>query len=137
MASINLCHGPEPRVHGLVQAMLLLLLNEQEDHGYQLLHRLAAEIPEDMMPAPAVVYRLLRDLEQTGSIKAALQPGTAGPARKVYSLTAAGADHLQEWIGTVRQRIGLLEGFLDRCDHVQNREESGLRHTSPVSEGSQ
>ena len=118
MASIHLCHGPEPRVHGLVQATLLLLLKEREDHGYQLVQRLSAEIPEEIAPAPAVVYRLLRDLEQIGSVRAELRPGEAGPARKVYALTDAGEIHLRDWRETVKQRIGLLENFLDRCNQI-------------------
>jgi PadR family transcriptional regulator, regulatory protein PadR len=118
MASINLCHGPEPRVHGLIQALLLLLLKEREDHGYQLVQRLGSEIPEEMAPAPTVVYRLLRDLERIGSVRAELQPGAAGPARKVYTLTSAGEVHLEDWVATVKNRIELLQTFLRRCDQV-------------------
>lgn len=104
----------EPRVHGIVRAMLLLLLKELPDHGYKLVHRLAAELSEEMMPAAAVVYRMLRDLERAGAVRSELQPGEGGPARKVYALTPVGDEQLSAWKDTVQRRIEILERFLIR-----------------------
>jgi len=117
-AAHDLCHGPEPRIHGLVQALLLLLIRERADHGYQLVRRLHDEIPADMVPDRAVIYRMLRDLERGGSVTSALESGAGGPARKVYSLTEAGLNLLEVWRGTVSERIVLLSRFLDRYHAV-------------------
>lgn len=111
----------EPRVHGIVQAVLLLLLEERRDHGYELVRRLAAEVPEEMMPDPAVVYRMLRDLERDGAVRSELRPGAGGPARKVYALAPAGKAELAAWKATAERRIHTLERFLRRYAELAGR----------------
>lgn len=106
--------GSEPRIHGLLQGWLLLFLAEGENHGYELVRQLSSELPEDMVPDIGVVYRMLRRLEQEGAIGSTLQPGGGGPARKVYSLTAAGRSRLEEWRSKARDHIVVLERFLTR-----------------------
>lgn len=111
-------HGSEPRVHGLLQGWLLLFLAERENHGYELVRQLSSELPEDMVPDPGVVYRLLRRLEQEGAVASTLRSGGGGPARKVYSLTAAGRSRLRAWQGTARERIAVLQRFLARLSEA-------------------
>lgn len=114
----GVCHGSEPRVHGLLQAWLLLFLAEREDHGYELVRRIAGELPEEMLPAPAVIYRMLRRLESEGAVQSTLQSGGGGPARKVYALTEHGRTRLREWRGTAERRIALLRNFLGRVTRI-------------------
>lgn len=111
-------HGSEPRVHGILQGWLLLFLAEGENHGYNLLRQLSSQLPEDMIPDPAVVYRMLRRLEQEGAVASALRAGGGGPARKVYTLTAAGKTRLKLWQATAKERITVLEQFLSRLSDV-------------------
>jgi len=111
-------HGPEPRIHGLLQGWLLLLLAERENHGYELMRQLSSELPEDMVPDTGVVYRMLRKLEQEGAVGSTLRPGSGGPARKVYFLTAAGRLRLKEWQGTAMERIVVIERFLSRLSEA-------------------
>lgn len=104
----------EPRVHALLQAWLLLFLGEQESHGYDLVRQLAAELPTEMIPDPAVVYRMLRRLEREGAVASSLRPGGGGPARKVYTLTDAGRTRLAGWRGVAEERAALLTRFVGR-----------------------
>lgn len=111
--------GPEPRVHGLLQAWLLLLLAEREDHGYALVKRLVGEMPEELIPDPGVVYRILRKLEGEGAVDSTLRTGGGGPARKVYTVTAAGKSRLLAWRRTAEERADLLRRFLGRLSTVE------------------
>lgn len=88
--------GEEARVHGLIQAMLLLSVGESPSHGYELFKRLSEELPEGLVPDVAVLYRILRKFEKEGFVAARLTPGEGGPARKVYSLTPSGEDYLAQ-----------------------------------------
>jgi PadR family transcriptional regulator, regulatory protein PadR len=114
-------HGDEVRVHGLIQAMLLLAVGEQPRHGYELAKVLAAELPEGMVPDMAVSYRILRKFETEGFVTSRLVPGEGGPARKVYALTASGADYLAQWQETVRVRVTALQLFLQKYEQLGNK----------------
>lgn len=111
-------YGSEPRVHGLLQGWLLLFLAERENHGYELVRQLSSELPTEMVPDPGVVYRMLRRLEQEGAVASRLQSGEGGPARKVYSLTAAGRSRLAAWQETARERMAVIKRFLHRISKV-------------------
>lgn len=111
-------YGPGPRVHGILQGWLLLLLAEDDNHGYRLVQQLAEELPDDMMPDRGVIYRMLRRLEHEGYVVSTLQSGSGGPARKMYSLTAAGRSRLDAWHRTAQTRRSVLERFLERVSRV-------------------
>ena len=107
------CHsGGDLRVHGLLQALLLLRVHEGPRHGYGLYKAIKAELPPEMVPDVAVVYRMLRDLEKDGHLRSRLSPGEGGPARKVYTLTGSGERCLAGWYTAIRTRRAALERFL-------------------------
>jgi DNA-binding PadR family transcriptional regulator len=110
------CSGHNLRVHGLVQAMLLLLLYGRPGHGYDLMRRLEQELPPEMIPDQAVVYRMLREMEQAGYAVSSMEPGEGGPGRKVYSITADGKDFLGEWNRLVRLRVAALKRFVEKYE---------------------
>ena len=116
------CHGDGTRIHGLLQALMLLFLRERPSHGYELIKRLEDEVPDFMMPDQAVVYRMLRKLEREDRLSSQLVPGEGGPARKIYSLTAEGESSLDEWHEAVRTRIGMLQRFVAEYDRVTGGE---------------
>jgi DNA-binding PadR family transcriptional regulator len=107
-----------PRVHGILQGWLLLFIAEGENWGYQLVRQLTEELPADMVPDRAVIYRLLRALEREGAVTSTLQSGSGGPARKIYSLTDEGRARLGAWYRTAESRIDVLRRFLDRISQI-------------------
>ena len=119
------CHsgtrGEEARVHGLIQAMLLLSVGESPSHGYELFKRLSQELPEALVPDVAVLYRILRKFEKEGFVASRLTPGEGGPARKVYSLTPSGEDYLAQWYETVHTRVKALEHFVQKYEQLSQR----------------
>lgn len=96
----------------LVVGCILLLLAEQPSHGYGLLERL-----KDLMPSWELsagnLYRDLRKLEADGLVVSVWEASqTRGPARRVYEITQAGQDSLEEWVRGTRRLIGMLDGCL-------------------------
>ncbi|GAW91392.1 PadR family transcriptional regulator [Calderihabitans maritimus] len=106
------CHSHGPRLEGFLIPCLLLLLKDNPAHGYELMERLAELSYLEVQPDPAVVYRHLRRLEVEGMVESRLEPGSGGPARKVYSLTPEGESYLKAWAMRIRKKKASLEGFL-------------------------
>jgi len=77
--------------------VLLTLAKLGTAHGYQI----AAEAePYAVTHAGldgAAIYRALRRLEATKCVTSSWDTGGGGPARRVYTLTDRGREHLAEW----------------------------------------
>lgn len=116
------CHrGEEPRIHGLLQAMVLLDVWENPCHGYELYRVLAAELPEELIPDRAVIYRMLRNLEKENYLLSRSARGEGGPSRKIYSLTAQGEGYLKQWSYFLSRRVDALNLFLSKYSNLSAR----------------
>lgn len=96
---------------GVLTLLLLHLLSEQEDYGYNVVVRLRdkgfGELTE------GTVYPALTRLEGQGLLESRLVRSTSGPARKYYATTSAGSAELargrQEWAVIVAAVAGVLD----------------------------
>ena len=105
------CKEPGPAVRGFLIPCLLFFLKDAPSHGYQLIERLQSSGYLREVPDPGVVYRHLRKLEQDEMVTSEFAPGD-GPARKVYTLTHQGRDHLTAWLDEMRLLNNNLSRFL-------------------------
>ena len=116
-----LSHGGEwavrARVERLVEPALLLLLAERPRHGYDLLEDIPGLVGDGTEVDLGNLYRLLRGLEAEGLVSSQWDVGAPGPARRVYTLTPAGARLLQAWATALRATGTVITTFLDRFDH--------------------
>lgn len=84
--------GRGPRVaRGNVRAAVLLLLEEQPLHGYQLIHEIAERSSGFWRPSPGSIYPAVQQLEDEGLVRVE----TAG-GRRVIHLTDAGRAYVEE-----------------------------------------
>jgi PadR family transcriptional regulator PadR len=97
--------------HDFLTPWLLLLIRNWSMHGYQLMQTMA--LFGLAACDPATVYRTLRRLEKDGLINSDWEPGDAGPAKRVYSLTEAGDEFLQSWASALRQHQDILDRFFN------------------------
>ena len=100
-----------PRLHGeLLSTSLLAFLKNWNAYGYQLTQRLQ----ESGMPAcdSGTVYRQLRQLERSGFVSSFWDTSENGPARHMYSLTAAGEIFLSGWIDALQNYQKVLQQAL-------------------------
>lgn len=96
---------PSEWLRGVLGPCVLGVLQAEPAHGYAIAHRLAeAGLGETK---GGTLYPLLARLQDAGWVAGEWEPGQAGPGRKVFRLTPAGAEHLaevsQQWraFGTV------------------------------------
>jgi len=80
-------------------------------HGYQLMQTMT--VFGLATCDPPTIYRTLRRLEKEGLINSDWEPGEAGPAKRVYSLTEAGEDFLQSWASALKQYQGIVDRFFE------------------------
>jgi len=127
------CGGVRPRrIRRFVEPALLLLLHNEPTHGYRLLEGLGQLGLETYPVDASVVYRILRDLEETGVITSEWETeDTGGPARRVYKLTGEGDIRLKAWVEELRATDQILHRFLEAYDqHMQHGE--GVFHPNEI-----
>jgi DNA-binding PadR family transcriptional regulator len=89
-------------LYRFVEPVVLLLLQAKgRSCGYTLCSELHEHALTDAEIDKAALYRTLRQLEANGNVKSAWEEGQGGPARRVYTLTKDGEQHLEEWIAVL------------------------------------
>lgn len=103
----------EPRLTGdLLSTTLLAFLRGCNAYGYQLSQQLAQSgLPEF---DSGTVYRTLRQLEKTGLVSSFWDTTESGPARRMYSLTAAGQVFLGNWLEIMQRYQEVLRASLEQ-----------------------
>ena len=92
-----------------LQPVLLLMLREWSSYGYELMEKMAAFGLAAMNPG--TVYRTLRQMEKDGIISSSWDTSTAGPARRVYSITDAGETYLKYWANSLDHYQKMMNTF--------------------------
>jgi len=105
-----------------LRAWTLLLLRRQPGHGYDLLRRLDWPALDGAGPR---LYRLLRELEQTGLVRSDWAGSTEGPERRVYKLTRNGARQLKRDAQDLQRLFETLQCFF--ADYADAAGQSGSR----------
>lgn len=101
-------------------AFLLLFLLDGEAHGGALWNRIRTMLPEEWNIDSGAVYRVLRDLEQRGSVQSTWTMDESGPPKRVYRITDAGKQEVMWWRKDIQLRKQNLESFLQMIDkHIQ------------------
>jgi len=113
-------------IRRFLEPVLLLLLHQGANHGYDLVSALEPFGLRDMASGP--VYRTLRELEAAGLVQSEWDTASSGgPARRVYRLTRAGHQNLADWAAYLRGTEGVLRHFLTAYDRHM-REGRGEYH---------
>lgn len=110
--------GHEVERRALLTPVLLLLLAERRDHGYELVRRLGAFGWEEAESAH--VYRLLRGMEKGGEVTSQWCASGSGPARRVYAITPQGAMDLALWFVRLGELHSTLHLFLERYVQLED-----------------
>lgn len=94
----------------MLTAHLLAMLRGWSAYGYELAQRLHAEGVGEYNKG--TVYRTLRHMEHLGLVSSIWDTSTAGPARRMYTLTQAGSLFLTNWLSMLEFHRQLLEKFI-------------------------
>lgn len=119
-------HGPHPE-RGWVQFLLLMLLNEEPKHGYQLAEELQTRgyVREGRFKTGSL-YTILNRMENKGSLTSTQQESEAGRPRRVYSITEDGREHLKNGLQYMLRR----KKFLDEMEEYYR-----LHFPGPATDG--
>jgi PadR family transcriptional regulator PadR len=100
---------PKSTPKNYLMAWLLVMLKEQNLHGYEIMKELKSKF--DVISDPGTVYRALRQLERDGFISSWWDPKDQGPARRIYTLTEEGHAALTLWSIALEQYRSHLDAF--------------------------
>ena len=95
-----------------IQPSLLLALKRKPSYGYELIQEIAAFGFMEGPAPPGMIYRHLRDMEENGWVQSEWHTEEAGPAKRIYQLTAEGKEILAFWIGYMDQQAKKLADFI-------------------------
>lgn len=102
-------------LYRFVEPVLLLILREKgRSYGYYLTASVAQYAFTDAEIEKAVLYRTLRRLEQNHYVTSDWDVEEPGPARRVYTLTKEGQEHLREWGQVLTKVAGSMTRFVRR-----------------------
>jgi DNA-binding PadR family transcriptional regulator len=94
------------------------MLHERgRSYGYELSRDLEQHSFTDAAIERAALYRTLKIFERNGFVTSEWDmAGLSGPARKVYSLTKEGEQHLQEWAQVLKKVSKSMARFVRRVE---------------------
>jgi PadR family transcriptional regulator PadR len=109
----NAAEPEEVRSRSLLRPAILLLLRDQESHGYELMGRLA-ELGVEVPPTTGGLYRSLRTMADEGLVDSHWSTPDRGPARRVYRITELGEQHLEQSMPALASLLRTVRGMLNR-----------------------
>jgi len=95
--------------------VLLRLKQKGHSYGYVLAGDLHEHALTDAEIERGALYRTLRQLEGNGNVASEWDTETGGPARRVYRLTTAGEQHLEEWVTVLDHVSRSMAHFVKRA----------------------
>ncbi|MGQ9454973.1 MAG: helix-turn-helix transcriptional regulator [Armatimonadota bacterium] len=108
------CSCSMGKISRLIEPVVLLAIrNYPGIHGYQLLGEIKRLAMTDSELDAGAIYRTLRQLEEVGMVASYWDTSAGGPARRCYSLTQAGLQHLDDWAALIRKRRSEMDKFLE------------------------
>jgi DNA-binding PadR family transcriptional regulator len=115
---------------GDLQLLILKLLDEKSRYGYEIIKDLEERSKGFYVPSPGMVYPALTYLEEIGHATVAVDG-----ARKLYSITDTGKEHLAKNLSTAD---ALFTQFGERMDRVRRAldVEEGAEETDHERRGS-
>lgn len=89
--------------------VVLLMLREWSSYGYELMEKMAAFGLAAMNAG--TFYRTLRQMEKNGMVSSSWDTSEAGPARRRYTITAAGEAYLKFWADSLEHYQQMMNTF--------------------------
>lgn len=99
-----------------LESCLLVLLHNQAGYGYSLMDGLQEFGFNTETMNISILYRALRNLEETGLAVSSWSEESLSTQRRIYTITPQGEAGLSEWMETLRQQrreIEVLEAAYD------------------------
>ncbi len=103
-------------LYRFVEPVLLFLVRKKgRSYGYELARELQQYALTDAEIEVAALYRTLRQLEENDCVTSKWDIEGSGPARRLYTLTPRGLQHLEEWISVLRHLSQSMSRFVEEA----------------------
>ncbi|KNZ40206.1 PadR family transcriptional regulator [Acetobacterium bakii] len=103
----------------LLQPNILILLCNQNIHGYSIIQELEnKKLFHGEKADPAGIYRTLKMMEEKSLIESEWDVMESGAPRRIYAITAAGKRCLSSWIKTLEDYQRSIEGIIIEAREV-------------------
>ena len=99
---------PSDLIQGTLDVLILKAVASEPRHGWAIAKRIQAASNEVLQIRQGSLYPALHRLEQRGFIRSEWQPGESGRDIKVYSLTKAGREQLEEELSQWERLSGAI-----------------------------
>lgn len=106
-----------------IQPSILMGLCDKPSYGYELIQNIKKYGFVEGQAPPGMIYRHLRQLEEEGLVSSEWETEGAGPAKRMYSLTADGKEVLGLWIGYMEKQAENLKTFIELYKNIEKRSE--------------
>ncbi len=106
-------YGQQGRLARILAPVLLLLLRQEDAHGYTLLDKMGKFGFSPGTLDPSVVYRALREMDGDGLVTSYREPASQGPPRRVYRITPAGEQALAAMAKDLEATCRTISKFLE------------------------
>jgi DNA-binding PadR family transcriptional regulator len=100
---------------GELRLVLLLLIEQEPRHGYDLIRDIEDRSGGAYAPSPGVIYPTLTLLDEMGLVDA----GALEASKKRYAITDAGRAHLAERRTEAEAALARLEGLRQRSETIE------------------
>ena len=104
---------------GTLELLLLRILADQPTYGYELLSRLSQRSDGRLHIKQGTLYPVLYRLEDAGLIVPEWDPPARGVPRKIYRLTPAGVERLEELTAAWRSFSTDINAILGAAESTQ------------------
>ena len=95
---------------GLLDTLVLRVLDEADNYGFGILQRVSDQLGgDDTLLRDATLYPLLHRLEAKDLVESYFQPGQRGTPRKYYRITSTGRTLLKERVAEWQRVAAILD----------------------------
>ena len=108
--------------------IMLLHLRDLNAHGYELMQKIT-QFGFDSVDQ-GNLYRILRQLEKDAMVTSEWDTTSGGPAKRIYTITAAGEQYLEVWASS----LGHYQKMLDQFFNLYNPFFTPYKSTAKSSE---
>ncbi|MDD4363975.1 MAG: helix-turn-helix transcriptional regulator [Atribacterota bacterium] len=115
------CKGKPHNMERFMEICLLLLLSQENSHGYTLAEKLIYFGFSKEELNLGSLYRTLRKMEKSNYVASNWQKGGPGPKKRVYQITETGKDMLDQWIQILKNRKKRIEKLISSYDLLKNK----------------
>lgn len=125
------CSCAMGNLYRFVEPLVLYLLKKHgKTYGYELMRALHEHTLTDSTVEPGALYRTLRRLEENQFVISNWDASGAGPARRIYELTAVGEEHLLEWMVVMDHLAGSMTKLVAEVRGLFSKETPGRQEPS-------